>query len=398
MATTYEVGTGEYARTFDTREAADDWKKKIGTPGGRFAIGLRGGPSAYGGRKTGESGQSSEIDERLGQVEEAGDELRTAQEEDIAGQEEVNQLNKDRARALATGMEAGQQAALEKFDTADAAAETGLREVRGSIEETREQINKMPEKVQGEFDRQQTRLDSGLEAARSGIAGRETSALASVVQGQGAAMDAAVAGIHGAMRQQTAAIDAQVQQGTLSPSQAQSMKTQLRMGGAMQLSTTVGQTIHMFKQTEAQVATAFGSMFTQFESTAQQVQGQFGAAAGGAFAQATAAASQFNTQLTQLDGQITANRDARLSQNAGARAAAQNANDTIQMSMLDYTADQYVQRTPAAINNYTVANDLYSNWMRNDQFQQSIEMMREANRVSSTQSALGFWGSLLGLG
>lgn len=339
--------------------------------------------------------KETDIEGRLGEVEKAGQGIADAGAEDIAGQEGVNQSNKDRADAIALGMRTGQDVATGKFDAADTAAQTGLEDVQGQIDTTRDQVNKMPEKVKGEFDRHGAKLDASLNAARTGLSGMRTEALASVVQGQGAAMDAAVAGIHSATRQQISDIDSQIQQGTLSPSQGQAMKAQIRMGGAMQLSTAVGQTIHMFKETEAQVATSFGNMFTQFEGQAAATLGQFGAAAGGAFAQSQTAAAQFNTQLTNISSQAVANRDTILSQNASARAAAQNANDTVNMSMLDYTADLWVQRTPVAINNYTVANDLFSSWVKTDQGQQMLDNMRQSQKTADMMGGLNFVSSLV---
>lgn len=320
--------------------------------------------------------------------------LAAAGEADIAGQREVIEQNRLAAEAERASMELEQAGTMRTITWADDAAKQGLTDVQGQIEATREEIARMPEKVQTEFDRQQTRIDTGLEQARTGLAEQRTEALGNVMQNQGMVMEAAVQGIHGGIRQQISAIDAQVQQGIISPSQATMMKSQIRMGGAMQLSAAVGQTAHLFTQTQAQVATSFGSMFTQFEGTAAQVQGQFGATAGSVFGQVQVAASKFNTELTALDAQATAHRDTMLSQNAATRATFQNMNDVNNMAMLDYTQDTYVLETPVAINNLQAEHMLAGDFFKSEHGQQMLEIMRENQQLTQQGS---FWQMLMGL-
>ncbi|MHC4606390.1 MAG: hypothetical protein ACYTAF_05600 [Planctomycetota bacterium] len=289
-------------------------------------------------------------------------------------------------------MELEQAGTMRTITAADDAAREGLTEVRGEIEATREEVAKMPEQVQQEFDRQQTRIDASLEQARTGLGGQRTEALGNVMQNQGMVMEAAVQGIHGNIRQQVSAIDAQVQQGIISPSQATMMKSQIRMGGAMQLSAAVGQTAHLFTQTQAQVATSFGNMFTQFESTAAQVQGQFGATAGSVFGQAQTAAAKFNTELTALDAQATAHRDTALAQNAATRATFQNMNDQNNMAMLDYTQETYISGYPMAINNLQATWGLARDFIKSDQGQQMLDLMREQGQVAQQGN---FWSMVM---
>lgn len=332
-------------------------------------------------------------EERFEPVVEGGEELEAAGEKHVAGQEEVIEENVAEAKAKEAEMEADREAALKEFDEADVAAEEGLADIQGEISTTREAVDAMPEQVKGEFDRQQEKLDVGFEQARAGLAGKEESALGNVMKGQANAMDAAVAGIHGATRQQIADIDAQVQQGMLSPSQAAAMKSKIKMGASMQLSAAVGQTAHAFTQTQAQTAASFGNMFTQFESAAAQVQGQFGAQAAGAFGQAQQASAALNTKLTEVDAQATAHRDTMLSQNAAARGAFQNAGDANSIAMMDYTQDTYVSAYPMAINNLTARTNLAHDLIKSDQFQQSIGLlmqnMEETKRNNFIQKLFG---------
>ena len=344
-----------------------------------------------GGGITGQGTVTAE--EHLEPVAEGVEELEAAGEEHEAGQTAVIAENVAEAKAKEAEMEASRAEAAEGFDKADVAAEEGLEHIQGEIATTRDVVDAMPGEVKAEFDAQGVKLDAALDQARTGLAEKEESALANVMSGQANAMDAAVAGIHGATRQQISDIDAQVQQGMLSPSQAQAMKSRIKMGASMQLSAAVGQTAHAFAQTQAQTAASFGQMFTQFESTATQVQGQFGAQAAGAFGQAQQASSQFNVALTGMDAQATASRNASLSQNAGARGAFINAGDANSIGMMDYTQDTYVSPYPMALNNLTARTDLAHDYIKSDEFEKSFALllrnMDETQRNNFIQRIFG---------
>ena len=345
-----------------------------------------------GGGITGQGTVTAE--ERLEPVAEGVEELEAAGEEHLAGETGVIAANKAEAEAAEREMERGREVGKEKFDEASAAAEAGLTDIQEEIDTTRAAVDAMPDKVRAEFDAREIKLDAELERARTGLAGKEESALANIMSGQASTTDAAVAGIHGATRQQIADIDAQVQQGTLSPSQAAAMKSRIKMGASMQLSAAVGQTIHAFVQTEAQTAASFGNMFTQFESAATQVQGQFGAQAAGAFSQTVQASGQLNAALTGMDAQATASRDAMLSQNAGARGAFVNAGDANSITMMDYTQDTYVSPIPMAINNLTARTDYAHDLIRSDEWEKSFGLleqhMDEVERENFRQRVFGF--------
>lgn len=329
--------------------------------------------------------------ERMEPVIEAREGIDVAQEADIEGMRAAEAANQARAQAELDEAKLEQEAVGEKFDVADVAAEEGLKEVQEQIEATREGVNKLPEEVQQEFDYQQTKIDEGLEQARTGLGEQRTEALNNVMDGRASAMDAAVASVHSASRQQIASINAQVQQGTLSPSQAEAMKAQVRMGASMKLSAAVGQTAHMFTQTQAETATAFGQQFTQMESQAIQSQGVFGATAAGTFSNAMSAAAQFNVQLTALDAQATSQRNASLSQNATARATFQNNNDLYGMGMQDYTQDMYIGTAAAAINSYNTEFEVMGALVRSDEFLHTMELMRKSEKAAN-------WGNIMNIG
>lgn len=353
-------------------------------------------PSRREARRAGRAGpQTPTTEERLEPVVEATQELKEAGEESVAGEREVVAENLEVARAEEAEQEAGQEAALEGFDVADKEAQAGLEGIQGEIQDTRDLVDALPKKIQTEFEDQRKTLDAGLEAARTGLESKSGEALSNVMTGRAGAMEAATASINGATRQQMSAIDAQVQQGTLSPSQATAMKAKIKMGASMQLSAAVGQTAHMFTQTQAQVATSFGQMFTSFESMAGQVTGQFGATAAGAFGQAQIALGEINVALTKTDAQAVASRDASLSTNATARSVAQNMNDDAGIAMMDYTRDTYISEYPMAVNNLTAMTDLAGALIRSDEMQHVLSLMEESAKTEQRRGRLGVVGALI---
>lgn len=339
--------------------------------------------------------QTPTTEERLEPIAEATQTLAEVGQESLEGERGVQEENLEAAQTESDRQQAGQEAALGKFDEADTAAQAGLEGIQGEIQDTRDLVDALPGKVRDEFDFQRRSLDASLDQARTGLEGKSGDALAAVMTGRAGAMEAATASIHGATREQMSNIDAQVQQGTLSPSQATAMKAKIRMGASMQLSAAVGQTAHAFTQTQAQVATSFGNMFTSFEGTAAQVTGQFGTAAAGAFGQAQAASAQFNVALTNLDAQATASRDAMLSTNATARSVAQNMNDNAGTAMMAYTEDTYISEYPYAVNNLTAITDLMNSYIRSDEFQKVVANMDKAAKAEWMRGLLGVGGTIL---
>jgi hypothetical protein len=173
------------------------------------------------------------------------------------------------------------------------------------------------------------------------------------------------------------------------------MKAKIKMGASMQLSAAVGQTAHMFTQTQAQVATSFGQMFTSMESMAGQVTGQFGATAAGAFGQTQVALGQINVALTNTDAQATASRNAALSSNAAARSSAQNMNDSAGIAMMEYTQDTYVSEYPYAVNDLTAINNLAGQLIQADEMQKVLHLMEQAAKKETQRGRLTVLGSIM---
>jgi hypothetical protein len=348
-----------------------------------------GGPADQGGTASQPGDRPDVQTDPVDAVVAAGERLDEAGQEDYENLTKTQQENLDMNRATDVATREGQAAVAGKIDEADVAAEEGLEDIQGDIADTRDVVNAMPDDVKTEFDAYGDKLDTAIEEAQTGLEGQRGEALAGVMDGRADAMDAAVSSIHGATQQQIANIDAQVQQGTLSPSQADAMKSRIRMGSSMQLSVAVGQTAHAFAATQAQVATSFGQMFTQMEGTSQQVMGQFGAAAGQAFAAATTAMGQFNVALTDIGAQAVGRRDASRSNNAATRATFNYNSDMANLQMMDYTQDSVVLGTPMAVNSLNWIQDAAGMVISDREFQTSIDLMMKAYEAQKQSGWVG---------
>jgi len=357
----------------------------------------------FGGRPLGEEEDTREVGvgsplrtapaDPLDPLRDVGEALRAAGEEDISEQKRTEADRLAGAQALQDRLDIRQETAESGFDRAEKMIEAGAGEIHHLVDDTRSAIKDIPEQVRGEFDRQQTIAQDRLKHAEGLVGVAKTEALSNVMQGQAAAMDAAVQTMHGQVNQAVSQIDAMVQTGQLSPAQAQSMKMQARMSGAMAIAPAIGATVHQFTQTQAQVATDFGNMLTSIETTGMQVSGAIGVAGGEAFAASSQAVGEMNVKLTEIDAQAMGQRSALLATNVANRAAAFNMNDQTMITMLDHLAETAILTTPAAINNYQAINNLVSTEIRMGHMDEALDIMREnievANKMARTNMILG---------
>jgi len=371
-----------------------DWLKDLGkdsgsgTPTdpnspttGSGAVGASGAPTGQGAAgsvgQLGPGGTPAESGPLLDRTVAAADDVASTGKRDVErGQTAADKATED-AKAESDEMKLGQGENVDALDTASANATAGDLDNQALIETTRDRIATLPEDVQTAFDDNKGDMDDAIDAGRAGIDTRESDALGKVMDGRAGAMDAAVASIHGALRNQMSQIDAQVQQGTLSPSQATAMKAKIRMGGSMQLSAAIGQTTLAFNKLEADVATSFGNMFTTFETNATNAEAQFGAAAAGAVGQANIAKGELNNALTAMSAQSRATRDATISNNLATRSTFVNNNDAHNMAMLDHTDDEVILAQPSAINSYTSYADTFSTLTKTEHGQAMLELMKD---------------------
>ncbi len=336
-------------------------------------------------------------EERIDEVADYTDRLEESGEENLEGEEIVQKENLDRARLLETDQRTTQVKAGLKFDISDYAAQTGLEDTQDQIQLDRDKADDLPGDIKDEFAEHEVKLDAVMGAARTGLSGQREEALSNVMEGRAGAMDAAVSSIHGATRQQIADIDAQVQQGILSPSQATAMKAKIKMGASMQLSAAVGQTAHLFTKTQADVGTAFGNMYTSMENQFASTKGSFGEAAAGAFGQASAAMAGINAELTKIGATAVADRDAILSANAAARGAFVNAGAQNNLAMMEYTQDTHVSDYGYTMNDLTARTDLARMYIQSDEFKQQMGILLENMEQVERDNFINMIGTVLGI-
>ena len=336
-------------------------------------------------------------EDRIDEVAVATDELETSGEENFEGEETVQEENLDRARLQETDQRTTQVKAGLKFDISDYAAQEGLENTEKQIVLDRDKADDLPGDVKAEFAEQEVKLDAVMDSARTGLSGQREDALSKVMDGRAGAMDAAVSSIHGATRQQMSDIDAQVQQGILSPSQATAMKAKIKMGASMQLSAAVGQTAHLFTKTQADVGTAFGNMFTSMENQFASTKGSFGEAAAGAFGRANVAKAGINAELTKIGATATADRNAILSANAAARGAFVNSGAQNNLAMMEYTQDTHISDYGYAMNDLTARTDLARMYIQSDEFKQQMGILMENMEQVERDNFINMMGTVLGV-
>ncbi len=336
-------------------------------------------------------------EERIDEVATATDELQASGEENYEGEVTVQEENLDRARLQETDQRTTQVKAGLEFDMSDYAAQTGLEDTQAQIKLDRTNADALPGDVKAEFAEQEVKLDAVMDSSRTGLSGQREEALSNVMEGRAGAMDAAVSSIHGATRQQIADIDAQVQQGILSPSQATAMKAKIKMGASMQLSAAVGQTAHLFTKTQADVGTAFGNMFTSMENQFASTKGSFGETAAGAFGEANAAKAGINAELTKVGATAAADRDAILSANAAARGAFVNAGAQNNLAMMEYTQDTHISDYGYAMNDLTARTDLARMYIQSDEFKKELGILLEGLDQAERDNFINLFGEVLGI-
>ncbi len=351
------------------------------------------GPDRPDAAPPGSSPQGNPIDSPtlLGNTVDLAGQVASTGQRDVERGQAAADTNQEAAVVESDEMKLGQEAGIDKLDDANVDIVQGDLDNQKLIEATRTDLEGLPPAVQAAFDLNKGDMDTAIDAGRAGIETREADALGRTMEGRAGAMDAAVASIHGALRNQMSAIDAQVQQGTLSPSQATAMKAKIRMGGSMQLSAAIGQTTLAFNKLEADVATSFGNMFTTFETNVTNAEGQFGATAAGAVGQANIAKGELNNALTDMSAQSRASRDAAISNNLATRSTFVNNNDSHNMAMLDHTDKETILAQPAAINSYTAMADTAAAMNKDENQQAALEFMMQNYEDTKANDKFNFW-------
>lgn len=283
--------------------------------------------------------------------EEAVAATREAEEAQLAS-EEADKAESDRIAAAA---EAGTETLVGDIETARAGLAAEAEEFEGRADKLEASLEGLPDEVRTEFEQVRDQFGDVTSAALSDVRGDRDEALAGVFQGQTAAAQAAIQGIQGNINQQVAAIGANP---NLTAAQKQSMISQVRMQGALNLVPAIGATQLQFNTLAANTAAKFGAVIGQVQTAA--IGGE--AALGGAQAQATAAAF---TATNRLGAEILGIRQnaavafaSEQTQLLGMRGAAENMGNQFALAILPERETPFPDYSGSAVLNLSVINEI----------------------------------------
>jgi hypothetical protein len=168
-------------------------------------------------------------------------------------------------------------------------------------------------------------------------------------------MQAAVQGIQGNVNTQVAQIMANP---NLTQSQKQSMVAQTRLAGASSIAPAIGQTILGFNQLSADIATKFGAITGQIESTVIGAKAELTGLQGQAFSNAQIAVGQISSQLLDIDASASASYATSQSQLLATRSHATMTGNDILLNTLPEQSTPYLDLTGASVAAYTIGSDI----------------------------------------
>ena len=242
-----------------------------------------------------------------------------------------------------------------RIDTAaDQVAADQVR-FQASMEGAADQIEKIPEEVTKEFDRLNERFGDAADVSFDRIGGQRAEALGNVDQGRSEAMQAAVQGIQGNVNTQTAQIMANP---NLTASQKQSMVAQVKLAGASSIAPAIGQTVLAFNQLSADVATKFGAITGQLESTVLTGEAELAGLQGQAFTEAQVQVGKMTNQLLEIDANASASFANSQSQLLATRTHATMTGNQILLNTLPEQSTPWLDITGSAIAAYEIGRDV----------------------------------------
>lgn len=269
----------------------------------------------------------------------------------LAGEEE----DKARADDLATSVQGDIDDIKESIDDALAAGDEERARFLTELRDTKEEVQGIPTEITNEFERLRAEFGAEADASFDRIDTQREEALADAEQGRSAAMQAAVQGIQGNVNTQVAQIMANP---NLTQAQKQSMVAQTRLAGASSLAPAIGANILAFNQLSADIATKFGTITGNLESTIISAKGELVGLQGTAFSNAQIAVGQISAQLLDIDASASASYATSQSQLLATRShAVMTGNDTL-LRVLPEQSTPYLDLTGAAVAAYTIGSDI----------------------------------------
>jgi hypothetical protein len=243
------------------------------------------------------------------------------------------------------------------IDVASGEVEKDRQRFRTEIEGARGRIEGIPDEITNEFDRLRDEFGAEADVSFDRIDTQREAALGKAEEGRSAAMQAAVEGIQGNVNNQVAQINANPD---LTQSQKQSMISQVKLAGASSMAPAIGQTVLAFNQLSADIATKFGGITGQIESTVLGAKAQLTGLQGQAFSAAQVAVGQMSNQLLEIEANASASFASSQSQLLATRTQATMTGNDILLRTLPEQSTPYLDLTGAATAAYTIGSDVVS--------------------------------------
>jgi len=328
-------------------------------------------------------------------TEELGQGVVTAEEE--RAQAELGAQQEDQARAgeFAEGVREDIDETTGAIDETRADLQEDQARFQENLEGASEQIEQIPTEVTNEFNRLRDEFGETADASFDRIDSQREDALANMDQGRSAAMQAAVQGIQGNVNTQVAQI---MSNNNLTDAQKQQMVSQVRLSGASSMAPAIGQTVLQFNQLSADVATKFGAITGQLESTVLQGEAQLAGLQGQAFTQAQIAVGQMTNQLLEIDANASVGFANAQSQLLATRSHATMTGNDILLRTLPEQSTPYLDLTGAATASYEIGRDLMmSQWEMDAQsfgMDLQIAMLRSMQGNPLSNMLNGFLGGM----
>jgi len=341
---------------------------------------------------TGISGPGTESPQT---TEELGQGVVTAEEDRARAELGAQQEDQVRADDFAEGVQADLDDTTGAIDATRADLQGDQARFQANLAGASEQIEQIPTEVTNEFNRLRDEFGDTADASFDRIDSQREEALGNVDQGRAAAMQAAVQGIQGNVNTQVAQIMAN---NNLTDAQKQQMVSQVRLSGASSMAPAIGQTVLQFNQLSADVATKFGAITGQLESTVLQGEAQLTGLQGQAFTQAQIAVGQMTNQLLEIDANASVGFANAQSQLLATRSHATMTGNDILLRTLPEQSTPYLDLTGAATASYEIGRDLMmSQWEMNMQsfgMDLQIAMLRSMQGNPLTNMFNGFMAGL----
>lgn len=289
----------------------------------------------------------------------AGEDLVQAEVDKAGGELKDEQARRDEAETQKDTITTDKEGLVKDIEGERDNLTGSLEEVKAGIEQAKEDIKEIPGEVKTEFERLRSQFENTSNIALDRVDSQREAALADVFMGQGAAMEAAVQGIQGNLNSTIAKIQANP---NLTSAQKASMIMQTKLAGASALAPAVGATIVQFAEIRANIATTFGTISGNVQSTILGQQGNLAVAAGNAFSLAQVEVGKMTTQLLEVQANVEVAFSAAQNQLLGTRAMVENNANQQLLNLLPELGEPYLDLTNAAATRLTFENDM---WLKN---------------------------------